>query len=199
MVVVVIRDQTSATARWTSLFIVRAFVNDTITVAVWTGFHLCLHSSRWQRNGRGAGGWQPSINRCCILSAKDSGRTRRCWRRCGRWCSRRWSATGRSRLGSSTTPAFPSRGCTRLAWRGNIAASSANRTIVRLRSRCRLPITTQACRWPIACICRKTGRRTANAGAKRAFLRTSASRPSRRSRSSSCAGPVRPAFLAAWC
>jgi hypothetical protein len=40
MVVVIIGHETTATARRTSLFIVRAFVNDTITVAVWTGFHL---------------------------------------------------------------------------------------------------------------------------------------------------------------
>jgi len=29
-------------ARWALLFIVRAFFNDTITVAVWTGFHVRL-------------------------------------------------------------------------------------------------------------------------------------------------------------
>ena len=33
--------QTTATARWALLFIVRAFFNDTVTVAVWTGFHAC--------------------------------------------------------------------------------------------------------------------------------------------------------------
>jgi hypothetical protein len=37
--VVVVRYETTATARWALLFIVRAFFNDTITVAVWTGFH----------------------------------------------------------------------------------------------------------------------------------------------------------------
>ena len=41
MVVVVVRYETTATARWALLFIVRAFFNDTITVAVWTGFHGC--------------------------------------------------------------------------------------------------------------------------------------------------------------
>jgi hypothetical protein len=40
MVVVVVRYETAATARWALLFIVRAFFNDTITVAVWTGFHV---------------------------------------------------------------------------------------------------------------------------------------------------------------
>jgi hypothetical protein len=48
---VVIGHETTAAARWTSLFIVRAFVNDTITVAVWTGLHLPLHSSPCQRKG----------------------------------------------------------------------------------------------------------------------------------------------------
>ena len=51
MVVVIIGHETTATARRTSLFIVRAFVNDTITVAVWTGLHLPLHSSPCQRKG----------------------------------------------------------------------------------------------------------------------------------------------------
>jgi len=45
-VVVVIGHEAAATARWTSLFVVRAFVNDTITVAIRTGLHLRLHSSR---------------------------------------------------------------------------------------------------------------------------------------------------------
>jgi hypothetical protein len=38
-IVVVIRYETTATARWALLFIVRAFFNNTITVAVWTRFH----------------------------------------------------------------------------------------------------------------------------------------------------------------
>jgi len=40
LAVVVIGYETTATARWALLFIVRAFFNDTITVAVWTGFHV---------------------------------------------------------------------------------------------------------------------------------------------------------------
>jgi hypothetical protein len=40
-VVVVIRYETTATTRWALPFIVRAFFDDTITVAVWTGFHGC--------------------------------------------------------------------------------------------------------------------------------------------------------------
>ena len=90
--------------------------------------------------------------------------------------------------------AFPSKGGTRSGWRGNIAASLASRTIVRSRCRCRLPITMPACQWPIGCICRKTGRQIASVGARRVCLRRSASRPSRRSRSSSCAGRARPAL-----
>jgi hypothetical protein len=45
MIVVVIRYETAATARWALLLIVRAFFNDTITVAVWNyraAFFLCL-------------------------------------------------------------------------------------------------------------------------------------------------------------
>jgi len=42
MIVVVIRYETAATARWALPFIVRAFFNDTFTVAVWTGFHVGL-------------------------------------------------------------------------------------------------------------------------------------------------------------
>jgi hypothetical protein len=42
LAVVVIRYKTTATARWALLLIVRAFFNDTITVAVWTGFHVRL-------------------------------------------------------------------------------------------------------------------------------------------------------------
>jgi hypothetical protein len=37
-IVVVIRYDTAATAHWTLMFIVRAFINHTITVAVWTRF-----------------------------------------------------------------------------------------------------------------------------------------------------------------
>jgi Protein of unknown function (DUF3072) len=42
LAVVVIRYETTATARWALLFIVRAFLDDAITVAVWTGFHARL-------------------------------------------------------------------------------------------------------------------------------------------------------------
>ena len=42
LVVVVVRYKTIPAARRALLFIVRAFFNDTITVAVWTGFHVRL-------------------------------------------------------------------------------------------------------------------------------------------------------------
>jgi len=56
LVVVVVRYKTIPAARRALLFIVRAFFNDTVTVAVWTGFHVwaswgCYHTSainiRW--------------------------------------------------------------------------------------------------------------------------------------------------------
>src|SRR5262245_41832411 len=57
MAVTVIRYETTTTARWTSPFILRAFFNDTITVAVWTGFHARLmHMLPHHSNGRAAMG-----------------------------------------------------------------------------------------------------------------------------------------------
>jgi hypothetical protein len=41
LLLLVIRYETTATTRWALLFIVRAFFDDTVTVAVWTGFHVC--------------------------------------------------------------------------------------------------------------------------------------------------------------
>ena len=49
LAVVVVRYETTATARWALLFIVRAFFNDTVTVAVWTGFHVCASRERVHR------------------------------------------------------------------------------------------------------------------------------------------------------
>jgi hypothetical protein len=40
--VIVIRHETTATARWALLLTVRTLFNDAITIAVWTGFHVCL-------------------------------------------------------------------------------------------------------------------------------------------------------------
>ena len=46
MIVVVITYKTKATARRALTFIVRIFVNDTIAIAVWTSFHVCLEVER---------------------------------------------------------------------------------------------------------------------------------------------------------
>ena len=48
VVVVVIGHKTKATARRALTFIVRIFVNDTIAIAVWTSFHVCLEVERSQ-------------------------------------------------------------------------------------------------------------------------------------------------------
>jgi len=93
---------------------------------------------------------------------------------------------------------FPSRDDTRLGWRGNTAANWASKTIAKSRCRYRLPTIMPACRWPIGCICRTTGLKIATVDARRGCLRRPASRPSRRSRSSNCAGRVRPALRAVW-
>jgi hypothetical protein len=42
MIVVVIMYKPKATASRALTFIVRIFVNDTIAIAVWTSFHVCL-------------------------------------------------------------------------------------------------------------------------------------------------------------
>jgi hypothetical protein len=50
LVAVVVRYETTATARRALLLIVGAFFNGTITVAIWTGFHVrltgCYHAPR---------------------------------------------------------------------------------------------------------------------------------------------------------
>ena len=60
MAVIVIRYETTATALWTLPFILRVFFNDTITAAVWTGFHVRLmhilphpRAQPWQSPGDG--------------------------------------------------------------------------------------------------------------------------------------------------
>jgi hypothetical protein len=42
VVIVIIRYETTAAARWALLFIDCTFFNDAFTVAVWTSFHVCL-------------------------------------------------------------------------------------------------------------------------------------------------------------
>jgi hypothetical protein len=46
MVVIVISYKTKAATRRALTFIVCIFVNDTITIAVWTSFHVCVPRSR---------------------------------------------------------------------------------------------------------------------------------------------------------
>jgi len=46
MVVIVIRYKTKAATRGALTFIVCIFVNDTIAIAVWTSFHVCVPRSR---------------------------------------------------------------------------------------------------------------------------------------------------------
>src|SRR5215469_15108830 len=41
-IIIVIRHETTAAAPWALLLIVRTLFNDAITIAVWTGFHVCL-------------------------------------------------------------------------------------------------------------------------------------------------------------
>jgi len=41
-VVIVIRYETAAAARWALLFIVRTFFNDAFAIALWAGFHTRL-------------------------------------------------------------------------------------------------------------------------------------------------------------
>src|SRR5215467_13368079 len=41
-IMIIIRHETTATACWALLLIVRTLSNDAITIAVWTGFHVCL-------------------------------------------------------------------------------------------------------------------------------------------------------------
>lgn len=45
-VIIFIRHETTAAARWALLLIISALFNDTITVAIWTGFHVCLQALR---------------------------------------------------------------------------------------------------------------------------------------------------------
>jgi hypothetical protein len=41
-ITIVIRHKTTAAARWALLLIVRTLFNNALTIAVWTGFHVCL-------------------------------------------------------------------------------------------------------------------------------------------------------------
>jgi hypothetical protein len=53
VVIVIIGYVTTAAACAALLFIVRTFFNDTVTVAVWTSFHSCLHVVMMQKSVTG--------------------------------------------------------------------------------------------------------------------------------------------------
>src|SRR5258708_28781653 len=65
------------------------------------------------------------------------------------------------------TRAFRRRASIRLAWRGNIAVNSANKTIVKLRFRSRLPTGMEAFPLPIGFICQRNGPAMRSEGAGR--------------------------------
>ncbi|MFY9882516.1 MAG: hypothetical protein WA445_14135 [Pseudolabrys sp.] len=58
---VVIRYETATTARWALPFIVGASLNDTITVAVWTGFHVPYAHVTTPRHGRSLAFADPAV------------------------------------------------------------------------------------------------------------------------------------------
>ena len=60
MIVVVIRYKTKATASRALTFIVRIFVNDTIAIAVWTSFHVCIEVERSPSEFLGSMGTMPA-------------------------------------------------------------------------------------------------------------------------------------------
>ena len=85
------------------------------------------------------------------------------------------------RPGSSTTRDSPRRAFIRSASPGNIADNSASRTIVRSRSRCRQPTSTQARRSAFGSTFPKIGQSIRFAGPEPACPRTSCLRPNRKS------------------
>src|SRR6516162_1261642 len=63
-IMIVIRHETTAAARWALLLIVRTLSNDAITIAVWAGFHVCLPVDNLRepnppRNVNPVGCWRP--------------------------------------------------------------------------------------------------------------------------------------------
>jgi hypothetical protein len=52
VIVIVIGHETTTAARWALLLIVRTLFNDAITVALWTGFHVCLPVNTSARSAR---------------------------------------------------------------------------------------------------------------------------------------------------
>jgi hypothetical protein len=54
-IIIVIRHETTATACWALLLIVRTFFNDAFTIAVWTGFHVRASPSLYRATMQVAG------------------------------------------------------------------------------------------------------------------------------------------------
>jgi hypothetical protein len=67
MAVIVIRYETTDTARWALPFIVRAFFNDTITVAIWTGFHVRLMRMLLSRSVKMSAKCQRQTSHCSSI------------------------------------------------------------------------------------------------------------------------------------
>src|SRR5262249_28645499 len=65
--------------------------------------------SRWQRSRR-QNGPQPSISRCCILSARGDGRKRRIARSGGDLCCRKWERHGPIEAWIIDDTSFPKKG-----------------------------------------------------------------------------------------
>ena len=97
------------------------------------------------------------------------------------FCMRSIRAAGQE-PGSSKARDSQRRAFIRSVSPSGIADNSASRTIVRSRTRCRQPTRTQGCRSPFGSTFPKIGQPTRFAGPEPACLRTSSSRPNRKSR-----------------
>src|SRR5262249_29677459 len=78
MIVVVIRYKPKATARRALTFIVRIFVNDTIAIAIWTGFHVSVPRSRTQLD-EAAHIINPTLCKPATRSSKGQHGTQQLW------------------------------------------------------------------------------------------------------------------------
>jgi len=80
IIIIVIRHETTAAARWALLLIVSTLFNDAITVAVWTGFHVCLSVDSFdepnppnQRNALGKHRQLSDVGQSGAMRSKMSG------------------------------------------------------------------------------------------------------------------------------